>query len=215
MKKSISFHDNFGLIILKFIMYFSTAMFVLGVAMVFLSVEKNKIIPLSMLCFGILILIFLVAEHNLFAAGHTEIDLATNKMKRRKFFFRSDIIDLKESTVFIIEQVIYKNRIISYNVYAKTDNKEILIGQESDKKAVSEKLDIIKNRILSKIVERDNYLDGKKTKNNKKSFTVILILILLVVLLHNQTGAIGNKIYILILLPACYFLFYFLKKVKK
>ncbi len=218
MKKQISFHDNFGLIVLKFIMYFSTTMFVVGVTMVFLSIEKNKIMPISIFGFGIFILLFLIIERNLFAAGHTEIDLEKNKIKQRHFFLRHNISDLKESTIFTIEQVVYKNKIISYNVYAQTSDRDILIGQESDKKVLSEKLDTIKNHVSCNVIEKNKYLDGKKDKNNKKSFTVTLILILLIVLLRDKTSITGNQHFllsILVLLPACYLLFYFIKKVKK
>jgi len=167
MKKQISFHDNFGLIILRFIMYFSTTMFILGVAMVFLSIERNKILPISMFCFGVFILLFLIIERNLFAAGHTDIDLADNKIKQRRFFLRYDISDLKKSTTFTLEQVVYKKKILSYNVYTRISGREILIGQESDKKVLSEKLDIIKNHVSCSVIEKNKYLDDQKAKITK------------------------------------------------
>lgn len=208
----IKFYDDFGLIILKFIQYFSITMFTIGCAMVILSIERNKIVPYSFLTLGVFIVLFLIAEKNLYQAGYCEIDLDKKKVLKRHFFFRKTFFDLNRIEYILVQRIFSPNRhTILYNILIGIDNKTILLGQEREQAVVYDKTRKIVKHTGTKIKKENKYLEQNSLNQVVKLIFLIITLLFFVLILktksHSSPFMVKNlKILIVILMPIGYFI---------
>ena len=208
----IKFYDDFGLIILKFIQYFSITMFTIGCAMVILSLERNKILPYSFLILGVFIILFLIAEKNLYQAGYTEIDLDKKEIAKRHFFFRKNLFDLNKIEYLTVESVFSSNmEVILYNIFMRVDNKTILLGQEREQAAVYDKTRKILKATQAELKKTSKYLEKNDLNQVVKLVFIVITLLFFVLFLktksHSSPFIIKNlKIVIVIAIPISYFI---------
>ena len=208
----IKFYDDFGLIILKFIQYFAITMFTVGCAMVIWSIERNKFLPYTFLVVGVFIILFLIAEKNLYQAGYTEIDLVKMTIFKRHFFFRKNLFDLDKIEYLVVETVFSSRRqVVLYNIFVRIDNKTMLLGQEREQAVVYDKTRKIIKRTQTEIIKKSKYLEKNDLTQVAKLVFLIITLLFFVLILktksHNSPFIIRNlKILIVILIPIGYFI---------
>ena len=219
--KQISFAEDFSLIILKFFMYFSIAMFASGCAMVLFSIERSRVVPVALVSGGVCILLILITEKNFFSAGYTEINLDTAMLRQRLFFFRWRNLDLGLLEYIRIERVISRDRILIYNIYMKIAGRQIKLGQESDHSLLETKLRAIKRCVLCPVTETDKHVREHQSGDIVKLIGIVLVLMLVVYFMKTMGSASSpfrdsKRLLIVILIPFGYFvIFYFFKRSKR
>ncbi|MDX9702288.1 MAG: hypothetical protein RBU23_04485 [Candidatus Auribacterota bacterium] len=217
----IIFTEDFSLIILKFIMYFSVAMFATGCAMVLFSVERSRILPVALVAGGVCILLILIGEKQLFCAGFTEINLETCVLRQRLFFFRWRSFDMSLLEYVSVERVISRGRILLYNIYMKIGSRRIKLGQETDHSLLETKLRSIRRCVPCPVTETDKQLREYDSSDIVKLVGIVLFLMVLVYLMKTSGSQSSpfkdnTRFLVVILIPLGYFIiFYFFKKGKK
>lgn len=219
LPSKIYFQDNFGLILLKFFQYFSLGMFITGCLMVFLSLEKSKILPFSLLGLGIFIVVFLIAEKNIFSAGNTEVDLTDLVARKRYFFLKKHSFDLRSVDYFIIESVRTNYRVLIYNIFATVRGQKIPLGQERDFSSLIDKLNMIRRVVSCEIVEETRYLESvPRPAIPKLLFMLVPVFALLFFVFVPKIAAGAHKVkfLVVIFIPMSYFiLHYFMRSIRK
>jgi len=215
---TIQFKDDFALIILRFILYFSISMFFIGCAMMFFSIEKNRVLPAIFLCFGFLILLFLIVEKNMFMGGYTEFDLSRFIIRKRYFFLRRHIFDLRTVESFIVQCVVSRQKAIIYNIFATIQGKRIPLGQERNMADLKTKLDTITKLIDCKVIEENQFIEAVSFPPIYKLVLVLLplVIIFFFVAVGKPAGSTQKiKFLIVIFIPMSYFIFHYFTKINR
>lgn len=215
--QTIIFSEDFSLIILRFIMYFAAAMFAVGCAMVLFSIEKSRILPVTLVTGGVCILLILIGEKRLTSAGYTVVDLKKATLRQRLFFFRSRTYDLGLLSYLKIERVISRKQVLLYNIYVKIGGKLFLIGQETDYSVLQGKLRAVRAVVPCPVTESDKQLRQYDSRDVVKLIAIVAFLMMLVYVMKTLGGSApqlgGNgKFLIVILIPFGYFVLYYIMR---
>jgi|GEM_PF-1922951 len=180
-KNKIQFKLNLGLIILKFILYFSLIMFTTGCAMVFFSLEGEKIIPASIFCLGILVLAFIVIARKYYNAGESEFDFEKGIISVKNLILQETIYPIDRLKSLTIESVVTQERVLMYNIYLDFEEDQVLIGQESDYLPLKNKIKSLVSRMDIELKEEERNVEVDKSSNFSKFIRMVAPMVVILI----------------------------------
>lgn len=205
--ESINFSWNFSIMMLKFLFYFCVTMFLVGCSMVFLSIERNKMVPVILVFFGILVFVFLILERKLLSAGLTQIDAGAGTITQRCFSLKRRITSCDAIDHFVVQRMFIEGKVLLYTVFVVLKNgKKIGLGQERDLNTLQQKMRCVQNMLGHEIIREDVFHNNFLSFDFKKlvAFMIPLAVIFIVRAGVSATALQKNKFLIVILIPMSY-----------
>jgi len=195
-------------------------MFITGCAMVFFSLEKEKIFPITIFVIGMFVFICIIIARRYFNIGKSVVDFERGTITVRNLLMKDTtylLVNLKSLT---IESVVTQNRVLMYNVYADFKEKQVLIGQEPDFIPLKHKIKLINSKIDIELNEEERNVeqDGSSnlTKIIRMMFPMMIILIFLRLLIFEKFNlSVEYKFLIVILVSFGYFFIYYYMKQRR